>query len=200
MEKKILRLFLFSHSLKFNEIEKQLKTRSNKLAYHLKKLVEKNILEKKGETYSLSKTSEHLLPYLSDKQATLTVILIHIGNKKQAFLYNRTKRPFKNKLSLPGGRLQTKESINACVKRMMKDKHSINAKLKKINSVSLEHVKSKDQKVHSFILIFVTATTKDKIELTDIESNKSEIISSDYKLLKNNLNQEIKINTFNTPA
>jgi len=44
MEDKILRLFLFDHKLKFNEIEKVLKIRSNKLAYHLKKLVSKGVL------------------------------------------------------------------------------------------------------------------------------------------------------------
>ena len=38
-EEKILELFLFHNKLKFNEIEKLTKMRSNKLDYHLKKLI-----------------------------------------------------------------------------------------------------------------------------------------------------------------
>jgi len=199
MEKNILELFLFNHKLKFSEIEKQLKIRSNKLSYHLKNLVKKGILEKQEETYQLSKTSEHLIPYLSDKKSPLPVLLVHIGNKKQSFLYKRQKRPFKDKLSLPGGRILLNESITQGVKRIMKEKFNINAKLKKINSISLEHVGTKN-KIHSFFLILTTATTKDNITLTNIEKNKAKIISSDYKLLKNNLDKELKINVFNTKS
>ena len=76
MEEKILNLFLYQHKLKFNEIEKQLPERSNKLAYHLKKLITKGILEKQGDNYQLTKTSEHLIPYLSNKKSILPVVLI----------------------------------------------------------------------------------------------------------------------------
>jgi len=198
MEQKILETFLFNNKLKFNEIEKLTKIRSNKLSYYLKKLEKKSILTKEKNFYKLSETSEHLIPYLSDKKAVLTVILIALEKNKRIFLYHRQKRPFKDKLSLPGGRLLAKESIPDCVKRIMNQKHNINAELKKINSISLEHVKNNNKMVHSFLLIFVTAKTKDKINYTDVEGNKSKIISSDYKLLKNDLYKKIEINTFIT--
>ena len=185
MEENILKLFLNEHSLKFNEIEKLLKTRSNKLNYHLKKLVSKNILEKQNSIYKLSKTSEYLIPYLSDKKAVLPVILIQIGNSKNCFLYKREKRPYKNKLSLPGGRMILGEDIKNSVKRIMKEKYNIDAKLKKINSISIEHIKSNKKTIHTFLLILITAITKDKIKLTNISRNKLKIIPSDYKLIKN---------------
>jgi ADP-ribose pyrophosphatase YjhB (NUDIX family) len=196
IEQKILELFLFNNKLKFSEIEKYIKIRSNKLTYHLKSLIRKEILVKNNENYSLSETAEHLIPYLSDKKAVLPVILIHIGDKNQCFLYTRDKRPFKNYLSLPGGRLLINESIEEATKRLMK-KFSINAKLKKINSISLEHVESQssNNRVHSFLLIFVSGETKDNLVLTNIRKNKSKIINSDFQLLKNNLNKKIKINT-----
>ena len=130
-EKNILELFLYHDSLKFNEIEKSLKIRSNKLSYHIKKLIEKEILEKREDTYNLSEKSEYLIPYISNKITVLPVIIIHIGNNKQCFLYERSKRPFKNKLGLPGGRLLMKESIEECTKRIMKSKHNLDIKLKK---------------------------------------------------------------------
>ena len=197
-EKNILELFLYHDSLKFNEIEKSLKIRSNKLSYHIKKLIEKEILEKREDTYNLSEKSEYLIPYISNKITVLPVIIIHIGNNKQCFLYERLKRPFKNKLGLPGGRLLMNESIEECTKRIMKSKHNLDIKLKKINSISLEHVKNKQNKLHSFLLILVSAEAKNKIKLTNIEKNKSKIISSDYQLLKNNSSSEIKIKTIIT--
>lgn len=198
MEQKILELFLFNNKLKFSEIEKALKTRSNKLTYHLKKLENKKILIKEKEFYKISSTAEYLIPYLSNKKHVLAVILIHIGNNKKSFLPKRKKRPFKNKLGVPSGRIILGENFNDSVKRIMKEKFNINAKLKKINSISLEHVKKDNKIVHSFLHVFITATTKDKINYIDIESNKDKIISSDYKLIKNDLNKEIKIKTFFT--
>ena len=196
LEQKILELFLWSNNLKFNEIEKLIKIRSNKLAYHIKNLIKKGVLVKNQENYFLSETAEYLIPYLSEKKAVLPVILIHLGNQKECFLYNRKKRPFKNYLSLPGGRFQINESIQQATNRIMK-KFNIDVNFKKINSISLEHVKgsSSKNKIHSFLLIFVSAETKNKIELISINKNKSKIIKSDYELLKNDLNKEIKITT-----
>jgi ADP-ribose pyrophosphatase YjhB (NUDIX family) len=193
MENKILDLFLYNNKLKFNEIEKLLKTRSNKLAYHIKQLIKKEILIKKQEYYSLSKTSEYLIPYLSKKKAVLPVILVYIGNKNKAFLYKREKRPFKGYLSLPGGRLMTRESIEEAAKRIMKEKFDINVNLTQINSISLEHVK-KSEILHSFLLILVSAKTEKNIKLININKNKSKIILSDYKLIKSK-KEGIKIKT-----
>jgi hypothetical protein len=75
----------------------------------------------------------------------------------------------------------------------MKEKSQINAKLKKINSISLEHVKKNKKIIHTFLLILVTAETKDKISYTELKKNKSKIIPSDYLLIQNDLNKETKI-------
>ncbi len=195
MEKEIIKLFLTNNKLKFNEIEKSLKIRSNKLDYHLKKLLTKKILERKNEFYSLTETSEYLIPYISEKNHVLPVVLITIGNKGKVFLYKRVKRPYKNKLSLPGGRILLGENIKDSVKRIMKEKFKINSTFKKINSISLEHVKKNKKIIHSFLLILVTATTKEKPLLTNTKENKSKIIKSDYKLITNNSNKELDIET-----
>ena len=192
MEKKILSAFLYNHKLRFNEIEKITKIRSNNLTYHLKKLIDKNILNKKADNYQLTETSEDLIPYISDKKAVLPVILISIKNTKGVFLYQRQKRPYKDKSSLPGGRIKLGETIPKATERIMREKFRINCKFKKINSISLEHVKKNRKILHSFLLILVTATTKDKIEYTGLK-DREKIISSDYRLITNDLNRETKI-------
>lgn len=193
MENKILNLFLYNHQLKFNEIEKEIKTRSNHLAYHLKNLIKKEMVEKDAEKYKLADNFEHLIPYLTNKNSVLPVILIALKNKKDIFLIERNKRPFKDKLSLPGGRIILGENIKKTTERIMSEKFNIDCKLEKINSVSLEHVRKNGKTIHSFLLILVTAKTKNKIKFHDIEKNKSKMISSDYKLLKKDLNKKIKI-------
>ena len=194
----ILRLFLYNDKLKFNEIEKSVKIRSNKLTYHLKKLIEKGVLEKKNEYYKLSESSEILIPYISDKKTVLPVLLILIGNEKNAFLSNREKRPYQGKLGLPGGRVLLGESFSDATERIMKNKFNIKCKLQKVNSISLEHIKKNKKTIHSFMLIFVTAKTRDEIELVDLEKNKSKMISSDYKLITQDLSKEVKINNINS--
>lgn len=197
-ERKILELFLFSKKLKFNEIEKKMEIRSNKLSYHLKSLLKKNYLFKTNDNYSLTEVSELFIPYLTEKKAVLPVLLIHIGDSKNAFLYKREKRPYENCLSLPGGRLVIGESLNETVKRIMKEKFNLRARLKKINSISLEHATKANKKIHSFLLIFVSADTKDKIKLVNIYKNKKNIIPSDYYLIKNNLNKNAALETIFT--
>ena len=80
----------------------------------------------------------------------------------------------------------------------MKEKHNINAKLKDIHSISIESIKKQGKVIQTDLIIFVTATTKDKISLINVEKNKSNLIPSDYKLLKQDLNKQIKIKNFMT--
>ena len=194
-EENILNLFTYHEKLKFNEIEKSLKIRSNKLNYYLKKLIQKEIIERHKEFYKLTEKKEYLIPYISNKNPVLTIILIYIGNKKQVFLIKRQKRPYENKLALPGGRLLLGETISKATTRIMKEKWNIMAKLSKINSVSLEHLIKNKEVIHTFLLVFVSAKTKEKINLTEINKNKKKIISSDYILITKDINKNIDVKT-----
>jgi len=194
----ILKLFQYEEKLKFSDIEKALKIRSNKLTYHLKKLTKTGVLKREGKYYSLTETSEKIIPFLSEKKPIIPVILIKIGDEKNCFLYTRKKRPFKDKLSLPGGRLLLSESIPKTVSRIMKENFNINAKLTKIHSVSIEHLKKKKRIIQTDIVLYVSAETKEKINLTDIDKNRKKIITSDHHLIKNDSNKKIDIKTINT--
>ena len=75
----------------------------------------------------------------------------------------------------------------------MKEKFDMNVELKHIDSISLEHVVKNKKIIHSFLLILVSAETKQKISLVNIVKKKGEIISSDYKLITTK-NLPIEIN------
>ncbi len=183
MQQEILSLFTQAHTLKFNQIEKSLKKRSNKLAYHLKKMRTNNMLQKTGDEYTLAEHLESTIPYLSSKKAVMPIILIHVGNNKEALLIQRTKRPYQGYVGLPGGRLLQGESFLEAAKRIAKEKCNLDITPRAIKSITLEHVKKKQVIVHSFLLIVVAASARDKIKLTSISQNKKGIIKSDYKLI-----------------
>ena len=65
----------------------------------------------------------------------------------------------------------------------MKNKFNVNVKLKRVNSVSLEHIKKKKKIIHSFILIYLSVEAKDNVELIKLKGNKTRIIPSDYRLI-----------------
>lgn len=184
MDQKILYLFTKNSELSFNQIEKQLKIRSNKLSYHLQKLVSSKILEKANSKYKLSAENEYLIPYISDKKAAIPVVMIKIGKSNSIFLVKREKRPYKDKLGLPGGRLILGESIEMAAKRIMKAKFNIDIQNPKIDKLALEHIKKSNKILHSFILILVKASTKQDIQYYNFNKVKNKIIKSDYTLLK----------------
>src|SRR6185503_2168653 len=96
MQKRIINLFLYNKSLRFNEIEKQTKERSNKLAYSLANLVKKEILTKNKGEYSLSDNFEGMIPHITEKNSVLAIILVALTKKDKVFLIKRSKRPFNN--------------------------------------------------------------------------------------------------------
>lgn len=198
MKQKILELFTHAQHLPFATMERRLNTRSNKLTYHLKKLIRQGILIKDQEEYALAESSIPLIPYLSEKKAMLPVLLIHIGNATESFLIHREKRPYKDKLSLPAGRIIVGESLAKATERIMQEKCGVKAKFKTLHSISLEHVRKNKEILHSFVLFFITATASQPLTLTNIINQKSKIITSDYHLLKNDLNKKIKIPTINS--
>ena len=125
MKQEIISQFLYKEKLRFSEIEKNTKIRSNKLAYYIKNLTRKGILIKEGETYRLSDNFESIIPYISEKQAILPVVLVMIKKDKKVFMYQREKRPYLEKLSLPGGRILLGEDMEKATLRIMKKKFDI---------------------------------------------------------------------------
>ena len=193
MEKEILNLFLYNHKLKFSDIGKSVNERSNKVAYHLKNLVGKELIKKSGDFYMLSEKSEVKIPYLTSKNSVLAVVLIAIRQGEKVFLIKRDKRPFDDKLCLPGGRLIVGETIKEGTERIMKEKFNLKCKFEKVNSVHLEHVKRDSKTLHSFLLIFVSAKTNEKISYASLRGNKNQLVSSDYHLIKNDLGKKTTV-------
>ncbi len=199
MKNKILECFLCENRLRFNEIEKCVGVRSNKLSYHLGKLVSDGVLMKDSEDYVLTEEGEKEIPYVSDKRFVMPVVLVAIEKGDKIFLIDRKKRPFWSKLSLPAGRMVQGESFEEAVVRIGR-KFGVRCEFEKVCSVTLEHVKKGEinDKLHSFLLILVKASSGDDLEYVDFEKKKERVIGSDYRLIKRDLDREIKIDSLET--
>lgn len=196
MEKAILNQFLYNNKLKFSEIENNVLCRSNKLSYHLTNMVKKGKLVKENNTYKLSDNLTKTIPYITDKNSVISVILIALEKDGKVFLIKRNKRPFKNnKWCMPGGRLIVGETIKKAAERIMQEKYNIKCNYVETKAISLEHVKENREVIHSFMLIFVKATTKENLDYREIKQIKNQMIESDYKLIKNKLHSKLKIQT-----
>src|SRR5512142_3346594 len=119
----VFALFVDMYKLKFSDIEKKLKTRSNKLAYHLEQLQKQGLLQKQGAFYSLTREGERHLPNVEKQRTPLPVILVAPVKQGKVLLVQRSKRPYKDYWGLPGGRMLAHETIpQACERKLAEHK------------------------------------------------------------------------------
>ena len=196
----IFRQFIYSDRLKFNEIEKLTKIRSNELAYFLNKLVEESILIKQGSYYRLSKAAEKLIPLFGKDISPLPVVLVVCIKENKILLWKRNKRPYKNLWSLAGGRILLNETLPQASLRILKEKTFIDGKFISTNAVINEKVEENNEIKHAFILFLTKVQPLTEIKektnvkwfnIKNLKPNK--VIPSDYWLIQNKLNSKINI-------
>ena len=196
----IFKQFIYNEKLRFNEIEKATKIRSNELAYFLNKLVEENILLKQGSYYKLSKNAEKLIPLFGAEISPLPVILVACIKENKILLWKRKKRPYKNLWSLIGGRILLNETLQQASLRVLKEKTFIDSKFISINACINEKVEENGEIKHAIILFLTKVQPltgikeKPAVKWFNLSKLKQKsIIPSDYWLIKNKLNSKVSI-------
>ena len=203
----IFKLFLNDSKLKFNEIEKAIKIRSNMVSYHLDKMQEEGILEKKQEYYQLTKDAEKYVPIFANiigkKLSPVPVILVAVINNNKILMIKRNRRPYKDYWSMIGGKMLLNEDFKQSSIRIVKEKTGLDAEFISFNSIMQEKVKTNNEVKHNFILFF-TKTGVDKEKFSNSEHgelkwfniedlNPKNTIPSDYWLLKNKFSANIEV-------
>lgn len=203
----IFRLFIDKRSLRFNQIEKALKIRSNLVAYHLDRMRKEMLLEKDGENYSLTPKAEKLLPILPHitglDTGPLPAVLAAVLKRGKILLLQRNKRPYQGYWGLVGGRMRHEESIEQAAIRLVKEKSGIIGTEAKVNAIMQEQVRGDSVIKHSFILFFTTVTAEGgelrdtgygPVEWSNLRGlEKKEVIPSDLWLIKNKLGKKCLI-------
>ncbi len=210
-QEEIFKLFRNQEKLKFNQIEKSLKIRSNELSYYLSKMQSHGLIKKKKDFYVLSEEAEQFLPAFSNFSNNslnpLPVILVAPIWKDKILLIKRNKRPYKNYWALIGGKMLLQETLEQTAKRLVKEKSNLKISKITLNEISHERLFSNKKVKNSFILFFTKAKAlSEKFTFTEAgelkwfsinEIKEKEIVPSDYWLIKNKLNSKIEISKFN---
>jgi len=205
----IFKLFLKDTKMKFNEIEKCLKIRSNMVSYHLTSMIKEGLLIKKGEYYYLTSHAEKYIPIFSDifgmDIGPVPVVLIAVVNKNKILLIKRNKRPYKSYWSMVGGKILLHEDICEASIRKVNEKTGLASEFISLNNILHERVEGSGVIKHSFILMFTKVVVKNLtvkesyagetkwFSINSIAKYKDVIIPSDYWLIIHSLNKKIKI-------
>jgi 8-oxo-dGTP diphosphatase len=185
--------FLYNKVLSFSELERLTKIRSNELAYFLDKLEKEGILLKDNSSYRLSKGAELYIPFFADKDSLspLPVVLVQCVKDGRILLFKRSKRPYKDFWSLPGGRIKLDETIAQASERIIKEKTFLDSRFVRVNSVLHEKAKGKEgSTLHAYIILFVTVDAlsgvkdKDVVRWFDTAALPDDMIPSDRHLVE----------------
>ncbi len=201
-ESKIFKQFIYNEKLSFSQILKKTKIESNLLAYFLKQLIRKELLEKDADKkYSLTKKGEKLIPYYTDTESLnpLVVVLLLIEEKGKILLIKREKRPYAGLYSLPSGRMKIEDTIKIASERIAKEKAKIECKMEKISGVV--HERMIDTEVRHAFIFFLAKMKVGEIKEAHYNTKwfdlkklpKNKIIASDYWMIKNKLNSSIDV-------
>lgn len=208
---KVFELFSKNLSLRFNEIEKLSGVRSNKLAYHLKNLVNNGLIAKSEDCYVLTRkgetAAERIAHFTGKEVGHMVVVIVAIVKDNKILLVRREKRPFRGYWGMIGGKTKFDESIPEAVKREVDEETGVKIDIDsvKVRSVMLERTKTNQGISHGNILILTeaeplnirsSATNNQNVDwfkLNDVKKNK--IILSDLWMIDNFIKKrkEIKI-------
>lgn len=188
----IFRLFLERHKMKFSEMEKLLKLRSNMLAYHIEQMQKEGLLQKQGESYSLTREGEKFIPLFSHvtgrELGPVPVILIAAVRRDKMLLLQRTKRPYKDYWGFIGGKMLLHESVaDACARKL--SENGVQGSLEKLCAITQERVLEGEAVKHNFLLFLVKAKVDavdegDRVRwFTKRDLHKAKVIPSDLWLI-----------------
>ena len=203
IKQQIFELFFSQSKLKFNEIEKQTKVRSNLLTFYLKNLIKDKILQKSGEYYTLTLAAEKMFLFyrqMSEGDGKLPVMLVAIRRKDEILLLQRDQRPYKGYFSLPGKKMCLSETIQEAAIRCAKEETHLDVRFKRLCGVVHERLKEDNAFKHSFIFFIClvepvagTLTKTRVLKWVGITQMEGRIIPSDIWMIKKMLKKTMKI-------
>lgn len=145
IEKEILEKLMYNSSLNYNSLWNKKKYPSSKFNYHLKKLVQDELLTKnENRDYELTQKGTQYIAELNNKKLEKQTIpltcsfVLCVNENDEVLLQKRKKQPYLGIINIPGGKVQFGESTHdAGIRELYEEsKLTINSmKLKMIDEV-----------------------------------------------------------------
>ncbi len=151
---------------KFNDLKKEVKIDSNKLAYHLKKLINSGFIVLQNGKYVLSEECNNIFPYrkiITQKQMpVMPVTSVAIIKNGKVLLQKKPNEPNRGCLILFGGTVKFTDTISDSAINEVFNQAGVHIKNLKLRAISESLVlKNKLIKQH-WVVNFYTATSDEK--------------------------------------
>lgn len=118
LQRQILRQLLFSDGLRYSQLKpKDEYLENSQFMFHLNKLIEDGVVEKKENRYVLTLYGKEYANKISDKtgeiefQAKVTTVLVGKNDKGELLVYKRLKQPFYGFFGFPTEKVRHGEKI-----------------------------------------------------------------------------------------
>lgn len=134
-QKKILHALMYNPIMTFNTLWNK-EGRSNRFAYHLKKLETEGMVEKTASGYSLTHQGKEYVAYMETetgkewKFPVMAVIPVIIDEKKgKILMVERRKEPFRGYWGFHGGKLKFSQYLLECAQESLKEETGLTCNL-----------------------------------------------------------------------
>lgn len=135
VQRGILQKLSQKSGLRFSEIKPRA-VESNRFMYHLKSLLDENLVKKTGLLYRLTPKGKGLVDRVSDSSfeeriqpKIVTLIACTREDDGSYLLYRRGKQPFLGKVGFPYGKIHMGERVAEAASRELKEKTGLSAEL-----------------------------------------------------------------------
>lgn len=144
--------------VKFNDIKKQVKIDSNKLTYHLKKLVNSGFISLQAGKYQLTDECKNLFPYrkiITQKQIpVMPVTAVAPIKDGKVFLQIKPGEPGRGNLILTGGTIPFNLSIEESAKEKVLEQIGVGIKDLKLRAIS-ESLVMNGKKINQHWIVYL---------------------------------------------
>lgn len=190
VQKKILVKLMHNRGLRYNKLWNK-EGESNKFNYHLQKLVETGIVEKKEEIYCLTIKGKKLVTSLEgstgEEKSKPVVCVFILGNstkENKILVHLRKKEPFYDFAGIIAGKVEFGETPIHAAKREFKEETGLSGNLK-LKTVANYITESKNELMHHIIAFtYICKNPSGELILKHREGENVWVTFEEFKKLK----------------
>ncbi|MBW2998022.1 NUDIX domain-containing protein [Candidatus Woesearchaeota archaeon] len=170
----ILRKLMHNPEMKFHELWDKETIRSNKFAYHLKQMIDAELLIKVGEEYQLTSQGKSLVTFLDgttgkkEKQPLLTLVMVVYDGEK-ILAHKRLKEPFYGYYGFPSGKAKFGEEFLEGANRELKEETNLVADFKMSGMINCRTYEGTELLHHHNLIILKGINPRGNLKQKDRE-------------------------------
>ena len=185
IKKKVFQKLMHNPGISFNQLWAK-EGESNTFSYHLKQLIEENLIEKKLDGYYLTLEGKKIAISLDGssgelkKQPLISILMVVFNNEGQILLYQRLKEPFFGIYGFPGAKLDFGETVLDCAKRELFEETNLSCDFEEVGLLNYSTYEDKNLAYHHVQFVIKCTNPRGILKEVDREGNFSWASKEDF--------------------